>query len=224
MYHDTDSVVFLSHNSADKSAVEELRRRLMACEPPVVCWFDKDDLRAQGTWVQQIEEAIAACEAAAVFYGPPGPGRVHEFERQLLIDRATLQPDTFRLIPILLPGASPSAVTGFTKLHNWVDFSNGLDSPAAFERLVAFLRGEAPPTASADDELSPGLEPYRGLERFDGEHAGAFFGRDREIRKLCRRLRSWPFVAVIGGSGSGKSSLVRAGLQTSLAFEEFPGL
>ena len=48
-----------------------------------------------------------------------GLGRVHEVERQLLIDRATLQPETFRLIPVLLPStahrtlpASRSFITG----------------------------------------------------------------------------------------------------------------
>src|SRR4051794_28211728 len=105
MNRDSTGVVFLSHNSADKPAVEDLRRRLLSCVPPVLCWFDRDDLRAQGTWVRQIEDVIEDCEAAIVFYGPSGLGRVHEVERQLLIDRATLQPDTFRLIPVLLPGA-----------------------------------------------------------------------------------------------------------------------
>jgi hypothetical protein len=224
MNQDTASVVFLSHNSADKPAVEELARRLLDCTPPIRCWLDKDDLSAQGTWMRQVEDVIASCEAAAIFYGPSGLGRVHEVERQLLIDRATQQPDTFRLTPVLLPGAKPVDIKGFAKLHNWVDFTAGLDSPAAFERLVAFLRGEAPRSTTADDELAPGLEPYRGLERFDVEHAGVFFGRDREIRELCGRMRSWPFVAVIGGSGSGKSSLVRAGLKTALAFGEFPRL
>ncbi len=219
-----ENTVFLSHNSADKQAVEEIKRRLESRSPPVRCWLDKEDLRSQGTWLQQIEDVIAKCQAAVLFYGPDGLGRVHEGERQLLLDRAMQQPDSFRFIPVLLPGAAKSDMTGFTKLHNWVDFSVGLDSPAALERLVAFIRGEAPRQTLVGDELPAGLEPYRGLQRFDGEHAGFFFGRDQEIRELCRRIMDWPLVAIIGGSGSGKSSLARAGLQTDLAFEELPQL
>lgn len=64
--------------------------------------------------------------------------------------------------------------------------------------------------------------PYPGLEAFTGDDAGVFFGRDREIRDLVGRLnpstaaRAHRFVAVIGPSGSGKSSLVRAGLLPAL--------
>ncbi len=63
--------------------------------------------------------------------------------------------------------------------------------------------------------------PYRGLETFHLQHADIFFGREREIVELETRLRdraaeSTAFVAVIGSSGSGKSSLVRGGLRASL--------
>src|SRR5690606_8243227 len=49
-------------------------------------------------------------------------------------------------------------------------------------------------------------------------------GRDDEIKELCGRVQEWPFTAVIGGSGSGKSSIVRAGLQTELAMQQRPVL
>ncbi|MEU9613687.1 AAA family ATPase [Streptomyces sp. NPDC048209] len=64
--------------------------------------------------------------------------------------------------------------------------------------------------------------PYPGLEAFTEDDGGVFFGRDREIRDLVGRLnpsapaRAHRFVAVIGPSGSGKSSLVRAGLLPTL--------
>ncbi|MBU6303749.1 MAG: AAA family ATPase, partial [Verrucomicrobia bacterium] len=63
--------------------------------------------------------------------------------------------------------------------------------------------------------------PYRGLEVFDLRHADIFFGREAEVCELENRLRQresegCAFVAVIGASGSGKSSLARAGLQASL--------
>ncbi|MEW2463361.1 AAA family ATPase [Microbacterium sp. NPDC047426] len=63
--------------------------------------------------------------------------------------------------------------------------------------------------------------PYPGLEAFTEADAGVFFGRDREVRELVARLHplgapAHRFVTVIGPSGSGKSSLVRAGLVPAL--------
>ncbi len=54
--------------------------------------------------------------------------------------------------------------------------------------------------------------PYRGLESFEAEHRALFFGRKREVRVILDRLRAEPTVFITGDSGSGKSSLVRAGI------------
>ena len=56
----------------------------------------------------------------------------------------------------------------------------------------------------------PGLRPYGP----DEEHL--FFGREKEIEAILRRLRAHRFLPVIGTSGCGKSSLVRSGLIPSL--------
>ncbi len=58
--------------------------------------------------------------------------------------------------------------------------------------------------------------PFPGLRPFMQEEADLFFGRDRQSDELVRRLASRRFLAVVGTSGSGKSSLVRAGLLPSL--------
>lgn len=54
--------------------------------------------------------------------------------------------------------------------------------------------------------------PFRGLAAFEASHAGVFFGRDAAIARAIAKLRKTPFLLVIGASGSGKSSLLRAGL------------
>jgi len=59
--------------------------------------------------------------------------------------------------------------------------------------------------------------PFRGLAAFEAEHAAIFFGRDRVIGEARRRLnaaaeRGTPFLLIVGASGTGKSSLARAGL------------
>ncbi|MCY2995971.1 MAG: TIR domain-containing protein [Planctomycetota bacterium] len=227
------SDVFLSHNSLDKPAVEAIkglleRGDLERGERPIPCWFDKDDLRSAGTWMSQLEEAVATCGAAVVFFGPGGRGPVHKYEIDLLLKRAMYEKghEAKRLVLVLLPGAQENAVKGFISLHMWADFRKGLDDAGALQRLRALILGEAPKSGPGDDPRipKPEIEPYRGLEPFERKHATYFLGRDEEIKKLCSRLNDWPCTAVIGGSGSGKSSLVRAGLQTELARRERPAL
>src|SRR6266508_4931056 len=54
--------------------------------------------------------------------------------------------------------------------------------------------------------------PYKGLEVFEEEDAGLFFGRERLVEELIGRVKESRTVFITGPSGSGKSSLVRAGL------------
>ena len=58
--------------------------------------------------------------------------------------------------------------------------------------------------------------PFPGLRPFDTSEAHLFFGRDQQIAELVNRLERHRFVAVVGLSGCGKSSLVRAGLIPAL--------
>ncbi len=53
---------------------------------------------------------------------------------------------------------------------------------------------------------------FPGLRPFDAEDALLFFGREEQVDELLRRLQDTRFLAVVGLSGSGKSSLVRADL------------
>src|SRR5256714_616191 len=58
--------------------------------------------------------------------------------------------------------------------------------------------------------------PFPGLRPFESSEDHLFFGRDGQSDELLRRLRRSRFLAVLGTSGSGKSSLVRAGMLPSL--------
>jgi Novel STAND NTPase 1 len=55
-------------------------------------------------------------------------------------------------------------------------------------------------------------KPYRGLRSFEESHAKYYFGREDSVSTVVERLKKRPFIVVLGRSGSGKSSLVRAGL------------
>ena len=59
--------------------------------------------------------------------------------------------------------------------------------------------------------------PYLGLRKFEVRDKDLFFGRDQLISRLLSRLQETPFLLILGASGSGKSSLVRAGLIPNLS-------
>ena len=58
--------------------------------------------------------------------------------------------------------------------------------------------------------------PYPGLRPFNRDEDEIFFGREAQVNQLLDKLADTHFLAVLGTSGSGKSSLVRAGLLPAL--------
>jgi serine/threonine protein kinase len=76
--------------------------------------------------------------------------------------------------------------------------------------LELFLPGRRTQSLPIDES------PYAGLSSFQESDAGKFFGRNREIAAMVARIRDRPLIAVVGSSGVGKSSLVRAGLVPAL--------
>ncbi|CAK8711680.1 hypothetical protein KKHLCK_00680 [Candidatus Electrothrix laxa] len=66
------------------------------------------------------------------------------------------------------------------------------------------------------EKLSRPANPYRGLEAFREKDAKLYFGREQTITRLEQVIADQPFAAVIGASGSGKSSVVFAGLVPAL--------
>jgi len=66
------------------------------------------------------------------------------------------------------------------------------------------------------DAIKVPTDPFPGLRPFEFEESHLFFGRDGQVEKLINKLSQPRFVAVTGTSGSGKSSLVRAGLLPAL--------
>ncbi|MFN0245634.1 MAG: protein kinase domain-containing protein [Kofleriaceae bacterium] len=88
------------------------------------------------------------------------------------------------------------------------------------ERLTAgelrrALESLLPSRASQSD----GRCPYPGLEAFQESDAERFFGRADQVARVCGRLRTEPFLAIVGPSGVGKSSFIRAGVVPTLKTE-----
>jgi WD40 repeat protein/DNA-binding SARP family transcriptional activator len=74
-----------------------------------------------------------------------------------------------------------------------------------------------------EDDRTPLVCPYKGLATFDAADAEYFFGRERLVAELVARLVGAPLLAIVGPSGSGKSSVMRAGLLPALAGGVLPG-
>jgi WD40 repeat protein/uncharacterized caspase-like protein len=93
-------------------------------------------------------------------------------------------------------------------LYTWLSGTQGV-----IEVLPAEM-GASSRAATADFDL--GLCPYLGLRAFSPEDAPFFFGRAALTQQLLQVLSQRSFLAVVGASGSGKSSVVQAGLIAQL--------
>ncbi len=217
--------VFLSHSSPDKPAVEELARRLMrdGIEP----FLDKWNLIPGDPWQEALEEALIRSAACAVFIGPGGfsPWQ-HEELRAAIEHRVSGSRGGYRVIPVLLPGASRPGEEGLPRFllrTTWVKFSRTLDDEEAFHNLVCGIRG-IPPGMGRGKGIFEGECPYRGLEVFEENNARFFFGREAQVdwllghrlAPMAESSHARRFLAILGPSGSGKSSLAMAGLVPAL--------
>ncbi len=93
-----------------------------------------------------------------------------------------------------------------------------------------FRPGQAPLDATLNDfdpslapELDDALCPYLGLDAFHEKNQQVFFGRRRLTSELIKQLKTNRWLSVLGSSGSGKSSVVRAGLIPALERGAVPG-
>jgi WD40 repeat protein len=220
--------VFLCHNTADTEDVEELANRLKS--EGISVWMDRFNLIPGERFTEKIEEALDACNAIAVFVGRSGrsPYQNEEFEYSFNTRGRGKQ----RIIPVLLPGAQPEMITGFLASRVRVQFKLTLNENEPLRLLIAGIKGVPPgdiPQVRAADSSGPSLstskqtsrqaapDPYRPLTVFDVDDHDFFCGRDaliaeglRDVEAVLQQTARCFFI--IGASGSGKSSLARAGL------------
>jgi WD40 repeat protein/tRNA A-37 threonylcarbamoyl transferase component Bud32 len=93
-----------------------------------------------------------------------------------------------------------------------------VDLQLAREQERAFAGPDTPARVAAE-----GICPFKGLASFEPVDADYYFGRERLVAELVARLVGAGFLGIVGPSGSGKSSLLRAGLLPALAGGVLPG-
>ena len=160
------------------------------------------DFRPGVAVVQELERAVVTARLTVLVLSPAFGMSQWSVFSELLASHDSLRRNSDRLVPVLLePYELP--------LH--LDFRVRLDCTVRSRweteaaRLRELLQRGAPPA-----ERLPC--PYPGLIAFSPGDAGLFFGRDRESDDISRRVRQQNFLLVVGPSGSGKSSLVLAGV------------
>jgi hypothetical protein len=178
-------------------------------------WFDKDNLQPGDPWMATLEEAIAHASAMIVYVGRLGIQSWVDREVRFGLVRNTGNREAFRFIPVLGEGADPASLPPFVQQQQYVDLRDSQRAPENIRRLLETLRGPSSGAAVAPQYWTT-QSPFRGLQAFGPEDSWLFFGRDNDTDQLLARLGRAPTLAVIGNSGSGKSSLVQAGLIPTL--------
>ena len=233
--------VFLSYSSADTRVVHHIADKLR--KDGFHIFLDAWEIIPGTSILKALGEGLADANACAVFVGPGGFGPWHQTEAEQAVyqriesmrgEPVEKEPRTaFRIIPVLLPGrAHPERVQmpPFLNLVAWVEFS-GVDDSEGLRRLKCGIRG-IPPGSSPTIELPEGTAPYLGLRSFQATDRALYFGREALTADLVKCVATnqiqppgseLRFVGVIGASGSGKSSLLHAGLKPHLNEGYLPG-
>ena len=141
-------------------------------------------------------------------------------ERERLVATKSAEGLTYREIAEVLVIAPNTVRTHLSAIYKKL----GIRNKAALIHLLSNGQANESNTRSQRDSQPPPACPYPGMVPFRAEDAVYFYGRETEIEQMLQHLRQQRFLMVIGPSGSGKSSLVYAGLLPQLAkshyFEE----
>lgn len=202
--------VFVSYSRRNKNFAERVARDLSDAGLDV--WVDWRQIQAGELWQNEIYRGIERSEMLVVCLSPDAVNS-EWVQREV---NAAREQGKF-IIPVMAVNAyaemqRTEALRWLLDVH-FINFENRYEE--AFPELLQALPGKR--RVSAYDDIDPENipDPFKGLEAFQQTDAHFFFGREELIRKCLKRLQqnqTRRFLAVVGGSGSGKSSLVRAGV------------
>jgi len=216
---------FLSFNSGDRTVVRDIARRLDEAHRAdgsgsLEFFFDERDMEGGHPVQPQLADALRRSQAGVVFLGAHGLGPWQDAELQVMSARQR-RDSGFRIIPVLLPGFDRPRYeeypqVDFLFLNPWVEFLRDTSEDRPLRTLLAHISGR---TLLPEAGKFQGQRPYRGLLTFTEKFSRFFFGRENitgwlvdRLRREIRVPRGVRFLSVLGPSGTGKSSVVRAGM------------
>lgn len=205
--------VFLSHASPDAPAAKAVAMYLRNAGLDV--WLELDKLAPGSTWIPALQAALEASTHFVVLVGPSGVQRWVEREVRYALVRNTEHPE-YAIIPLLLgSNTSEKALPLFLRQQQALRINDWRQpDPQVIQQVAAAILAAPPQRVNV---LAPGESPFRGLLTFETQHAHLFFGRDPDVDEVVERLgHGVRFLPIVGDSGSGKSSFVKAGLIPSL--------
>jgi predicted AAA+ superfamily ATPase len=201
--------LFISHSSSDREAAQRLAERLQA-EGFAALFLDFDPeqgIPAGHNWERELYAQLRKADAV-IFLASAASVASRWCFLEVGLARSLGKP----VFPLSLNGDTRLELLADTQ---WVDLAEG---EQAYARLLKALR-QAGLNPADSFAWNPTRRPYPGLQPFAPEDAAVYFGRDHEIERLLELVQSTlqrgvagRLVAIVGPSGSGKSSLVRAGM------------
>ncbi len=194
--------IFISYAHEDKARIELLVHVL---EDKGWSVFWDQYIRTGQDWRNKISEALkyAGCMIVAWSH--------HSIKSNWVIDEATIGQKRGILIPILFDLIEPPLGFGSIQAASLSSLQSKHFEPLVHDIETLLLEREV--------EIPPC--PYKGLAAFREKDKDYFFGRGRFTEKLFKAINDKPLVALVGNSGSGKSSVVFAGLVPQLSKEEW---
>ena len=130
------------------------------------------------------------------------------------------------MLALYRSGRQAEALAAYRQASELLRGELGLAPSPALQELESMILHHDPALQEWDGrqaETGPVLCPFKGLAPFEASDADVFCGRGRLVSELIARLAEWPLVGVLGPSGIGKSSLLRAGLLPALRAGSLPG-
>ena len=196
--------LFVVHAEADRAWVDGYLKHALGLDPGRV--MTPRDFRLGASVVGEFERGAASSRFTLLVLSPAFlADRWAEFGEGL-VSFSAVDEGRNRLLALTLHPCQAPLRLRFRESLDCTDWTHWDDETARLRRHL-----NAPePTIEAIACPYPGMVPFRK------EDARFFHGRDEEIRQLLTLIRQHHFLAVIGSSGSGKSSLVTAGLLPKL--------
>ncbi len=196
--------LFVSYAPADRSWVEGYL--FDALDAAGVDYVSEAAFELGAPRVAEFERAVRESRRTLLIITPAYLADAYAPFGDLLAQTFGIEAGTWPVIPLTLEDAPlPPRLAMLVAL----DATDPGQWGRAVDKLCAAIDRPVPPTTPAPCPY-PGMLPFREVD------AARFFGRDDEVAEMVERLRLHRFLAVIGPSGTGKSSLVLAGLVPAL--------
>ena len=213
-------MLFVSHKTEDKAIANEiLRRFLERGYSDKQIFLDSDPgsgIEAGTAWERKIYESLKHTRAMIVLCSP------NWLKSQwCFVELGYAKAMAISVFPIVIEKCDVGSTLSATQA---IDLTTGMDSASrnsSFDRLWAALEEQHlgpkdnlpwPPPGEKDNC------PFPGLMYFDEKDAPVFYGREQERDTVIKQLKEMRksgvprLLMIVGGSGSGKSSLLRAGV------------